>query len=96
MKEKSQTQFIKDELLINGKISRNYCLELYHLKVRPSITKLNTLISHMKLHENWKIDTKVELDSKGNEDYVYYLVQSPLKRVVYRIPALDKEIVLFV
>ncbi len=92
---KSQTQFIKDELLQNGHISRNFCLNLYHLKVRPSITKLASLISTLRLYENWDIERKHETDSNGNADEVYYLVKSPMTKTVYKVEGLDKEIITY-
>lgn len=91
---KSQKQFVIDELNQNGKISRNYCLNLYHLKVRPSITKLATLISDLRLKGEWVIERRHEKDSNNNDDEVYHLHQSPLKRIVYHVEG-GKEIVTF-
>lgn len=93
--KKSQKQFVIDELNLNGKISRNYVLNLYHLKIRPSITKLATIISKLRLKENWNIEPKEELDANGNKDMVYYVVKSPMKKVVYKVEGLDREITLF-
>jgi hypothetical protein len=92
MKTKSQKDFIIDELNINGHISRNYCLNLYHLKVRPSITKLATLISDLRLKDKWDIERKHELDANGNKDEVYYVVKSPMKKTEYYVPELDRKI----
>lgn len=89
---KSQKQFIIDELNQNGKISRNYCLDLYHLKVRPSITKLASLISDLRLKDNWDIEPKEERDTNGNKDMVYYVKKSPFKKVQYYVPVLGKVI----
>jgi hypothetical protein len=85
---KSQKDFVIDELKINGKISRNYVLDLYHLKIRPSITKLATIISDLRLKEGWDIEPVVEKDSKGNNDMVYYVKKSPFKKIEYYIPDL--------
>ena len=92
---KSQRQFVIDELNINGKISRNFCLNLYHLKVRPSITKLATIISDLRLKENWNIDPREELDASGNKDMVYYVITSPMVKTIYKVEGMDKPIVTF-
>ena len=95
MKRQSQTDFVKNELLFSGHISRNFALNLYHLKVRPSITKLATLISDLRLKKNWDIERKTELDSNGNKDEVYYLVKSPIKKVEYFVPDLQKNVTIY-
>lgn len=91
----SQRQFIINELLASGHISRNYCLSLYFLKIRPSITKLATLISDLRLKEHWNIEPREERDSNGNKDMVYFVVSSPMKKITYSIPELNKTITIF-
>ena len=63
---KSQEQFVVNELLKNGKISRNQCLQRY-------ITRLGALIYIIKnKNPQWKISAKFE-KINGGKDYVYYL-----------------------
>ena len=78
--QQSQRAFIIKELNLNGRISRNFCLNLYHLKVRPSITKLATRISELK-QDGWEIERKSETDTNGNNDEVYYLIKNPQKQI---------------
>mgnify|MGYP001188954382 FL=1 len=75
--KKSQHQFVIDELKANGRISRNYALNLYHVGIRPSITKLATLISDLRLKQGWNIERRTEIDSNGNKDEVYYVLEVP-------------------
>jgi len=96
MKKESQKNFVIRELNTSGRISRNYCLSLYFLKVRPSITKLATLISDLRLKDKWDIERRHEKDSNGNDDEVYYLVRSPMKKTEYYVPELDRKITTYV
>ena len=63
---KSQEQYVVNELLKNGKISRNQCLQKY-------ITRLGALIYIIKnKNPQWEISAKFEKINVG-KDYVYYL-----------------------
>ena len=65
-KIKSQENFVVNELLKNGKISRNQCLQKY-------ITRLGALIYIIKnKNPDWEISAKFE-KINGGKDYVYYL-----------------------
>ena len=63
---KSQEQYVVNELLKNGKISRNQCLQKY-------ITRLGALIYIIKnKNPDWEISAKF-VKINGGKDYVYYL-----------------------
>lgn len=63
---KSQENFVVNELLKHGKISRNQCLQKY-------ITRLGALIYIIKnKNPDWEISAKFE-KINGGKDYVYYL-----------------------
>ena len=63
---KSQENFVVNELLKNGKISRNQCLQKY-------ITRLGALIYIIKnKNPQWEISAKF-VKINGGKDYVYYL-----------------------
>ena len=63
---KSQEQYVVNELLKNGKISRNQCLQRY-------ITRLGALIYIIKnKNPQWEISAKF-VKINGGKDYVYYL-----------------------
>ena len=63
---KSQEQYVVNELLKNGKISRNQCLQKY-------ITRLGALIYIIKnKNPQWKITAKF-VKINGGKDHVYYL-----------------------
>lgn len=63
---KSQEQYVVNELLKNGKISRNQCLQKY-------ITRLGALIYIIKnKNPQWEISAKF-VKINGGKDYVYYL-----------------------
>lgn len=79
---KSQLQFIIEKLKTDGFISRNYCLQNY-------ITRLGARINDLK-NMGWDIKGK-----RVDNDYYYEVVGSPLTKVEYRVPELDKTITLF-
>jgi len=84
MEHQSQEKIIKRILLNEGEISRNLCLrELY-------ISRLGAIICNLK-KEGWKFRREYVKTPKG-KDFVYYLVESPLKKIVYEIPELQKTI----
>ena len=63
---KSQENFVVNELLKNGKISRNQCLQRY-------ITRLGALIYIIKnKNPDWQISAKF-VKINGGKDYVYSL-----------------------
>ena len=63
---KSQENFVVNELLKNGKISRNQCLQRY-------ITRLGALIYIIKnKNPDWEISAKF-VKINGAKDYVYSL-----------------------
>ena len=63
---KSQEQYVVNELLKNGQISRNQCLQKY-------ITRLGALIYIIKnKNPQWEISAKF-VKINGGKDYVYYL-----------------------
>lgn len=85
--KKTQLQFVKDYLLEHGSISRNYCLQQY-------ISRLGARIADLR-SEGWQIEGKWKKTERG-KDFVYHTVSAPYKRVVYRVPELNKEIVKYV
>ena len=63
---KSKEEYVINELLKNGKISRNQCLQKY-------ITRLGALIYIIKnKNPDWEISAKF-VKINGGKDYVYYL-----------------------
>jgi hypothetical protein len=88
--KQSQEQFVKNELLKEGKISRNYCLELYKLGVRTNILRLGAIICEL-IKDGWDIKGEnVQTDS--GKDFVYRLVGSPYTKKEYFVPELNKTI----
>jgi hypothetical protein len=74
----TQKQFVIQKLKTDGFISRNYCLNLYHNGVRPSITRLGSIINTLN-NEGWDIKGR---DDKG--DYIYEVgVKKPVPKVVF-------------
>ncbi len=88
----NQEQFVINELKQNGFISRNYCLNLYDLKVRPNITRLGAIICNLN-KDGWQVEGKWE-HHNGRKDFVYRVVGMPFRKVVYKIsdPSGDKII----
>ena len=80
--KKTQRKFVIDKLLTDGFISRNYCLKNY-------ISRLSAIILNLK-EEGWEIEGKWV-----DNDFYYDVKGSPLKKVVYIVPELNKEITLF-
>lgn len=93
MKTQSQRKFVENELLREGKISRNYCLELYDLKIRTNILRLGAIICEL-IKSGWDIEGKEVITPTG-KDFQYFLRGSPLKKIVYKIEGLDKEITVY-
>ena len=83
----SQKEQIKKILLSQGEITRNVAIrELY-------ITRLSDIVFKLKA-EGWDIKGEDRPYEHGL-DYVYYLVKSPMTKVTYTVPELNKEITLF-
>ncbi len=88
--KQSQEQFVIKELQQNGFISRNYCLNLWSLGVRPNITRLGAII-HSLNDSSWEIEGRWEHNDSG-KDFVYRVKGSPFKKVVYRVKEPDGNI----
>jgi len=82
MKKQSQLQFIKNQLLENGAVSRNFCLQNF-------ISRLGARISDLK-SEGWNIKGERRKNKHGGFDYVYRLIDAPYKKVIYTVPSLGK------
>lgn len=82
MKTQTQLNFVKKHLLDNGKISRNYCLQNY-------ISRLGARINDLR-EAGWEISSDFVKTEHG-KDYVYTLVNAPVKKVAYRDP-ISKEV----
>lgn len=82
--KKTQEQWTIDQLLNNGEVSRNAALQNF-------ITRLGAIICNLN-SEGWEIRGHFRKYNHG-KDFVYTLVSSPFKRVVYTVPALGKEII---
>lgn len=78
----SQEQFVINELKRNGFISRNYCLDLYDLRVRDNITRLGAIICDLN-KAGWNIQGTWE--HKNGKDFVYRVVGMPFKKIVYNV-----------
>lgn len=85
MKNKTQIEWIKDELITKGEISRNYCLSKY-------CSRLGARINDLK-KEGWEFETKTR-----NGDFFYVAKTVPshyaLKRAFRDIvlPELAKQL----
>lgn len=87
MKNKSQKEWVIQQLLSKGKISRNFALKNY-------ISRLGAIICDLK-EEGWDfngyfIDSDKPDGGKG-KNYVYEIVKCPFKKKVYVVEG--KEIV---
>lgn len=84
---KTQLQWVKDRLLIDGEVSRNAALQMYN-------TRLGARILDLK-NSGWEIEGKWVKTEHG-KDYVYYLINSPLKKTTYRVKGMEnKEITVY-
>ncbi len=81
--KQSQEEFVINELKQNGFISRNYCLRLYELGVRTSITRLASIISALN-ESGWEISGSWEKKNTG-KDFVYRVVGMPFEKVAYKV-----------
>lgn len=84
MTKLSQREQVVKILKLNGEVSRNVCIrELY-------ITRLSAIIQNLE-EEGWKFNPET-VKTKHGKDFVYYLTKSPLKKVQYYVPLLNKVI----
>ncbi len=72
-KQKIQFNFVKNHILENGSISRNFCLHKY-------MTRLSAYILDLK-KEGFEIKGKY-IKNKNGKDYVYTLISSPYKKEI--------------
>jgi len=83
MKKPTQKQRVIGKLKRDKFITRNECLQNH-------ITRLGAIINELN-KDGWELVG--EYDEKG--DYVYTLKASPIKKIVYKVDGLDKEIVIY-
>jgi len=70
---KNQLKWVKNQLMENGEVSRNYAISNY-------ITRLGAIIH--KLNKNgWVIRGHFEKTENGR-DYIYNLIDAPKRKVV--------------
>ena len=79
MKKLSQKEIVINQLLKNGRISRNWCLQNY-------ISRLSAIIQNLE-EEGWQFTTGFI-----EKNYVYTILKCPLKKVVFTLPD-GKEII---
>lgn len=84
--KKSQEQFVIGQLNLNGYISRNLCLQ-------ERITRLGAIVCDLK-EKGWEFDAKY-VKENGGKNYYYYVTKTPLKKIIYKVPELGKEITFF-
>ena len=82
--KQTQLEYVKKLLFNNGEVSRNHLLQQF-------ITRGGARINDLK-NEGWEIDGEYRKTEHG-KDFVYVLIKSPLKKVEYTIPELQKTIV---
>lgn len=78
----SQKQMVIEKLKVDGHISRNWALSKF-------CSRLGAIINVLK-NEGWSIEGKWD-----NHDYYYRVVGSPLKKVIYSVPELNKQITIY-
>lgn len=77
--KKSQEQWVIEQLKLNGYISRNLCLQ-------ERITRLGAICCNLK-KEGWDFEAKY-VKENGGKNYYYYVLKTPLKKIVYTIPGM--------
>lgn len=80
---KSQTQWVVEQLKLNGYVSRNLALQEH-------ITRLGAIICNLS-KVGWVFEGKY-VEENGGKNYYYYAISSPLKKISYFIPELNKTI----
>ena len=83
---KHQEEFVKKQLLLNGFISRNFCLENY-------VSRLSAIIQNLEA-DGWCFDPKYVKGKKGR-NFVYYLVSCPMKKVEYTVQGMENNVILY-
>lgn len=73
MNQKTQLQFVRDELLTQGEITRNFCLRNY-------ITRLSGIIFNLK-REGFEFFTftqdTIKPDGTSGKDFIYKVTKYP-------------------
>lgn len=72
---KTQTAWVKRQLLDNGEITRNQALQNY-------ISRLGAIICDLNQEPGWEVSGEYR-KTKNGRDYVYKLIRCPLKKVAY-------------
>ena len=80
----TQEQMVIHKLKVDGEISRNWALQNFCSRLGAIIYKLKT--------KGWEFDSHYDRTQFGR-DYVYSLRSSPLKKIVYEIPELNKTFI---
>lgn len=87
MKNKSQKDWVIQQLLEKGKISRNFALQNY-------ISRLGALIFDLK-EEGWDFVTYTaetkRPDGKMGKNFIYEVSKCPFKKTIYQVDG--KEII---
>ena len=74
--KKTQLELVKKQLLENGQVSRNWCLQNF-------VSRLSAIVCNLQ-EEGFELEGAYVKTDHGR-DYVYKLKSSPLKRVEYRV-----------
>ena len=84
--KQSQTNFIIQQLNLNGFISRNFALKNF-------IGRLASRMDDLR-KAGWEFETKI-VKENGGKNFYYYVKSSPLKKTIYKVEGMDKEIVTY-
>lgn len=87
MTKLSQKEQIIKKLLDDGFVSRNWALQNYIGRLASRMTDLKD--------EGWVFRTE-RVKENGGVNFYYYVEASPLKKVVYQVKELNKQIELYV
>jgi hypothetical protein len=71
--QKTQIEFVREKLLTDGYITRNYCLQRY-------ISRLGAITNKLKTKEGLKIKGE-NLKTQNGTDYIYRLVKPEQKKL---------------
>ena len=86
MAKQSQEQWVINQLNLNGFISRNFALENF-------VSRLGAIIYNLT-KEGWEFDAKYVKGKRGN-NFVYYLLKTPMKKTLYNVVGENKQITLY-
>lgn len=78
---KTQLEWVKNKLLYDSEVSRNEALEMFITRLSGYILKLRT--------EGWQISEGQYRKTKKGKDYFYSLINSPYKKVSYKVEGSD-------